>query len=127
MFTRVIILISCLILSNVANAAMLCCLSIEQSEASTTDVSTTAKASATEMPCHGVEDLNQQLDDDQEADQVAQSTHLQCDCDSCFQLSAIVVELLWFEFSDFVSSHSANSDALLRSSNFIYYPPKPIS
>lgn len=107
------LLISCLLLSNVANAAMMCCVDMEKEKAQTEQVS--------EMPCHNSYDTSNP-DHHQNAD-----NERQCECQGCAQFSNLVkpaprilVTALPTEFFYYNNFISSDPDS-------IYYPPKPIS
>ena len=111
-----VLLISGLMLSNVASATMSCCVYTDKS----TDKPQSEQM--VQMPCHETSDQSESQHNDHNAD-----IFYQCECEHCSQFSQVFDQKPLTQFS-ISSIYFIDSDKFISSDpGTIYHPPKAVS
>lgn len=103
-----VLLISCLVLSNAVSATGICCLAMEKAQNGLVE----------NMPCHDTSDIDNNQDIEQ---------HKSCQCQGCFQFSNLVDADKRTFFPVVLVQHHYNNLFTPPDPDRIYYPPKRIS
>jgi len=131
-------LMSCFLFSNIANAAMLCCLgNIDAPSHHTTlehsPTLTATQSSASPSSCHGVEasDPNTQFSESDGVEKRMASPDSandhSCECDVCFQKNISPLTLLVLDNTVAVTEFYYSASVLGLDPEPFYTPPKPVS
>ena len=113
-----ILLISCLVLSNVASAAMVCCMDMENMDKSQNE------QAAGEMPCHDASSDHASADNDDNQHSDAQN---QCECQGCAQFSHIPEQSMLTKSAVSPAQPISHDSFISSEPDTVYHPPKLIS